>query len=59
MSNDLQLQALDVDELWLREWAARGIAAMEHTLAKYAAFEEYLRNQADPESEDGDDRPDA
>ena len=42
-----------------REWAARGIGAMEHTLAKYAAFEEYLRDQADPESEDGDDRTDS
>jgi hypothetical protein len=52
-------ESLDVDELWLREWAARGIAAIERTLAKHAAFEEYLRARADLQSADGDRRPDA
>ncbi len=56
---DLDPHALDVDELWLHEWAARGIAAIERTLAKHAAFEEYLRTRADLQSTDGDRRPDA
>jgi hypothetical protein len=50
---------VDVDELWLREWAAQGIAAIERSLAKHAAFEEYLRSRADLQSADGDRRPDA
>jgi hypothetical protein len=50
---------LDVDELWLREWAAQGIAALERSLAKHAAFEDYLRRRADLQSDDGDRRPDA
>jgi hypothetical protein len=52
-------ESIDVDELWLREWAARGIAAIEGTLAKHAAFEEYVRTRADLQSADGDRRPDA
>jgi hypothetical protein len=56
---DLHTHALDVDELWLREWAAHGIAAIERTLAKHAAFEEYLRTRNDLQSADGDRRPDA
>jgi len=58
-SYDLSPEQLDVDELWLREWAARGIAAIERTLAKHAAFEEYLRARTDLQSTDGDRRPDA
>ena len=50
---------VDVDELWLREWAAQGIAALEQSLANHAAFEEYLRVRADLQSNDGDRRPDA
>jgi hypothetical protein len=50
---------VDVDELWLREWAAQGIAALEQSLAKHAAFEEYLHARADLQSDDGDRRPDA
>jgi hypothetical protein len=52
-------ESLDVDELWLREWAAQGIAAAERSLAKHAAFEEYLRGRTDLQSADGDGRPDA
>jgi hypothetical protein len=52
-------ESLDVDELWLREWAARGIAELERTLAKHAAFEEYLRARDDLQSADGDRRPGA
>jgi hypothetical protein len=58
-SPDLSTESLDVDELWLREWAAYGIAAIERTLAKHAAFEEYLRTRSDLQSADGDRRPDA
>ena len=50
---------VDVDELWLREWAAQGIATLERSLAKHAAFEEYLRTRSDLQSADGDRRPDA
>jgi hypothetical protein len=56
---DFQPQSLDVDQLWLCEWAARGIAAIERSLAKHAAFEEYLRTRSDLQSADGDRRPDA
>jgi hypothetical protein len=58
-SYELHPESLDVDELWLREWAGRGITAIERTLAKHAAFEEYLRTRADLQSADGDRRPDA
>jgi hypothetical protein len=58
-SYDIHPKSLDVDELWLREWAAHGIAAIERSLAKHAAFEEYLRARRDPQSADGDRRPDA
>ena len=50
---------VDVDELWLLEWAAQGIAAIELSLGKHAAFEEYLRTRSDLQSADGDRRPDA
>ena len=58
-THEIQPGTLDVDELWLREWAAQGIAALERSLAKHAAFEEYLRARTDLQSADGDRRPDA
>jgi len=42
---DPDVADLDVDELWLREWAAEGIAALERLLAKHAAFAEFLRRR--------------
>jgi hypothetical protein len=44
-----------VDELWLREWAAEGIAALERYLAKQAAFAAFLvaRNVLDSGHGDG------
>lgn len=48
------IAALDVDEAWLAEWAAEGIAALERSLAKHAAFAEYLGARADLQSDDGD-----
>ena len=44
--------ATSVDDAWLREWAAEGIAALERLLAAHAAFDEYLRTRQD--SSDGD-----
>jgi hypothetical protein len=50
---------LDVDEAWIAEWAAEGIADLERYLAKHAAFAEYLRAKTDVHSGDGDPRQDA
>jgi len=47
---------LDVDDLWLHEWATEGIAAMERYLAKHAAFAAYLRAHPDLDCADGDRR---
>lgn len=41
---------ISVDEAWLHEWAAEGIAALERLLAAHAAFDEFLRTR-----QDGDD----
>ena len=38
---------ISVDEAWLREWAADGIAALERLLAAHAAFDDYLRTRHD------------
>jgi hypothetical protein len=48
--------AVSVDEAWLREWAAEGIAALERLLAAYAAFDEFLSTRQD---EDDGRRADA
>jgi hypothetical protein len=53
------IELLDVDEAWVAEWAAEGIAALERHLAKHAAFAEYLRSRDALHSYDGDRRPDA
>jgi hypothetical protein len=50
---------LDVDQAWLTEWAAEGIAAIERYLAKHAAFARYLRSRGDLHSGDGDRPTDA
>ena len=57
--HNTHIELLDVDETWLVEWAAEGIAALEQHLAKHAAFAEYLRRRDDLQSPDGDRRPDA
>jgi hypothetical protein len=55
MSEDTtHLVALDVDDAWLAEWAAEGIAALERLLSRHAAFGEYLRARAELRSDDGD-----
>lgn len=48
------IHELDVDEAWLREWAAEGVAAIEQYLAKHAAFAAYLLTRATLESAYGD-----
>lgn len=53
MSEQTHTTPVPVDELWLDDWAAEGIAAFESYLAKHAAFAAYLRDRARPES-DGD-----
>lgn len=41
----IEITELDVDELWLREWAELGIESLERYLAKQAAFAEFLRTK--------------
>ena len=48
------LNVLSVDELWLGDWAAEGIAAIERYLAKQAAFAVFLAARDDLDSTDGD-----
>jgi hypothetical protein len=50
---------LDVDQAWLTEWAAEGIAALERYLVKQDAFARYLRSRGDLHSGDGDRPTDA
>jgi hypothetical protein len=57
--SDTHPSLLDVDEAWVAEWAAEGIAALERHLSNHAAFAEYLRSRGDLHSADGDRRPDA
>jgi len=37
--------SLSVDDVWLQEWAAEGIAQLEELLASHAAFAEYVRSR--------------
>jgi hypothetical protein len=53
MSEQIPITPVPVDELWLVDWAAEGIAALERYLAKHAAFAAYLRGRTRPET-DGD-----
>ena len=48
------IEAVPVDELWLRDWAAEGIAALEQYLAKHAAFAAFLAGRGLLDSNDGD-----
>ena len=59
MSDDkIHLASLDVDDQWIVCWAELGIAALEASLAKHAAFEAYLRVMHDSDRFDGDGRTD-
>jgi hypothetical protein len=60
MSNhETHTHLLDVDELWVAEWAAEGIADLERYLARHAAFAEYLRTRPSVHCGDGDRPADA
>ena len=48
------LSTASVDELWLGDWAAEGLAALERYLAKHAAFAAFLRARNALHSADGD-----
>jgi hypothetical protein len=50
------LEVLPVDELWLADWAAEGIAALERHLARHAACSAFLaaRGLLDSGHGDGD-----
>jgi hypothetical protein len=52
MNEHTDTTTISVDEVWIREWAAQGIAALERLLAAHAAFDDYLR--ARHHSDDGD-----
>ncbi|HJU47620.1 MAG TPA: hypothetical protein VJ689_05785 [Gaiellaceae bacterium] len=52
--HETPITELDVDEAWLREWAAEGVTALERYLAKHAAFAAYLRRRALLQSGHGD-----
>jgi len=47
MNEHTDTHTISVDEAWLREWAAEGIAALERLLAAHAAFDEFLRTRQD------------
>jgi len=48
------LNSVSVDDLWLGDWAAEGVAAIEAYLAKHAAFAAFLRTRDGLDSNDGD-----
>ena len=45
MSSRADTHLISVDDAWLREWAAEGIAALERLLAAHAAFDAYLETR--------------
>lgn len=47
MNEQHDTHTISVDEAWLREWAAEGIAALERLLAAHAAFDEFLSTRQD------------
>ncbi len=47
MNENIDITEIDVDELWIREWAEIGLAELERYLARQAAFAEYLRHRGD------------
>ena len=47
MNENIDITEIDVDELWIREWAEIGLAELERYLARQAAFAEYLRQRGD------------
>jgi hypothetical protein len=54
-NNPTATEILSVEEAWIADWAAEGIAALERHLSKQAAFQDYLRDH-NLDSDDGDRR---
>jgi hypothetical protein len=50
---------ISVDDAWIADWAAEGLAAIERSLANHAAFAEYLASRTGLDSDDGDGPPNA
>jgi hypothetical protein len=46
--------SVSVDEVWLGDWAAEGVAAIEAYLANHAAFAAFLSIRDGLDSSDGD-----
>lgn len=53
-NHETHISAVPVDEAWIADWAAEGIAAVEHYLAKHAAFASFLAARSLLDSDDGD-----
>lgn len=47
MDEHADTTTISVDDAWLREWAAEGIAALERLLSAHAAFDAFLRSRQD------------
>jgi hypothetical protein len=47
MDDEPEITAIDVDELWLREWAGEGLAELARYLAGHAAFADFLRERGE------------
>lgn len=47
MNEHIDIDTISVDDVWLGEWAAEGIDALERLLAAHAAFDAFLRSRQD------------
>lgn len=57
-SEDTPIELVPVDQAWIPDWAAAGIAALERLLERHAAFAEYLAAHDHPlDYDDGDGTP--
>jgi hypothetical protein len=45
MDDERDITAIDVDELWIREWVEDGMAKLERYLERRAAFADFLRER--------------
>jgi hypothetical protein len=53
MSDHTHITTVSVEDAFIADWAAEGLAAIERHLANHAAFAEYLRARSD-RAVDGD-----
>jgi hypothetical protein len=47
MEENPDITEIDVDELWLREWAEEGLEQLGRYLASHAAFADFLRERGE------------